>query len=74
MHTDWISTVEAAELTGYHPEHLRHLIRQGKIQVTRKGTMFWIDRESLLTYVRESKKTSKKDKRHGPKGPRSLQD
>ena len=73
MHTDWISTEEAAELTGYHPEYIRHLIRQGKIQVSRKGTMFWIERQSLLAYLRASEKSSKKDKRHGPKGPRGLQ-
>lgn len=67
MPTDWISTHEAAELSGYHPEHLRRLIRQGKISVSRKGNMFWIDRQSLLQYLHESEKAGKKDKRHGPK-------
>lgn len=67
MHTDWVSTEEAAELTGYHPEYIRRLIRQGKIKVSRKGIMFWIDRESLLEYVRKSQAASKKDRRHGPK-------
>lgn len=73
MHTDWISTLEAAELSGYHAEHLRRLIRQGKIKVSRKGPMFWIDRQSLLAYLQESKKTNKKDKRYGPKGHDDLQ-
>lgn len=67
MHTDWISTDEAAELSGYHPEYIRRLIRKGKIKVSRKGIMFWIDRASLLEYLRKSQAESKKDKRHGPK-------
>ena len=65
MATDAISTEEAAQLSGYHPEHIRRLIREGKIKATRKGTMFWIDRKSLKQYLRKA--TQSLDKRHGPK-------
>ncbi len=67
MPTEWISTSEAAELSGYHPEYIRRLIRQGKITVSRTGIMFWIDRASFMEYLRKSKEASKKDKRHGPR-------
>lgn len=74
MPTDWISIAEAAELTGYHPERLRELVREGKIEASRKGPMFWVDRRSLLAYVRQSEKASKTDKRHGPRKRSNLQD
>jgi hypothetical protein len=27
---DWITTQEAVELSGFHPEYIRRLVRQGK--------------------------------------------
>lgn len=30
--TEWISTKEAVELTGYHPVHVRGLLREGRIE------------------------------------------
>lgn len=64
---DWITTREAAGLSGYHPEHLRRLIRQNKIVAELKGTMFWISKTSLLKYVRDAEKLAVLDGRHGPK-------
>ncbi len=62
---DWITTQEAAELSGYHPEHLRRLIKQGDI-VGRKVSIIWlIDRRSLLDYITQAKQSG--DKRRGPK-------
>jgi excisionase family DNA binding protein len=66
MPTDWVSTDEAAELSGYHPEHIRELVREGKIKAIRKGTMFWIDKASLLLFVRKATKAKAADRRHGP--------
>ncbi len=68
MPTNWITTAEAAELSGYHPDYIRQLIRQGKIKADRKGTMFWIDRSSLFSFVRHAEKAKSKDQRHGPHG------
>jgi excisionase family DNA binding protein len=48
---DWIDVSEAAEKAGYHPDHLRRLIRQGKIGAKKRGTMWWIDKASLLEYM-----------------------
>lgn len=50
---EWVSVKEAAQLSGYHPEYLRELIRTGKIAGERKGPMYWIDRASLQAYLDE---------------------
>jgi len=73
MPTDWISTTEAMELSGYNREYIRRLIRQGKIPATKKGHDFWMDRAGFLEYLEKSKAAGKKDKRHGPRG-RDLKD
>ena len=68
---DWVTTLEAADLTGYHPEHLRELIREGKIVAEKKGAMWWVDRKSLLAYLKTAEKVT--DKRHGPRSRRTRQ-
>ncbi|HEY62934.1 MAG TPA: helix-turn-helix domain-containing protein [Caldilineae bacterium] len=50
---EWISVQEAAEISGYHIEYVRRLIRRGKLQAERKGPMYWIDRASLEAYLEE---------------------
>jgi excisionase family DNA binding protein len=67
MAAEWITTQEAAELSGYHPEYIRRLVRQGKIQAELKGPMFWISKASFLKFLHEAQKSSQHDKRHGPK-------
>ena len=64
MADDWITTLEAASLSNYHPEHIRRLIRSGHI-VGKKWAQTWmISRKSLLEYLN-------KEKRRGPK-PREI--
>lgn len=65
MRTVWLSTDEAAELSGYHPERIRELIRAGAIAATKKGNSWWVDRQSLLDYLKAAAKSS--DQRRGPK-------
>jgi excisionase family DNA binding protein len=48
---DWITTQEAAELSGFHPEYVRRLARQGKIGAEKKGRDWWIDRDVLHAYL-----------------------
>ena len=62
---DWITTDEAAELSGYNVEYVRRLIRDGKIAAEKKGGQFWIQRQVLLEYIEAAKESV--DKRHGPK-------
>ena len=62
---DWITTQEAAELSGYHPEHLRRLIKQGDIKARKISIVWIINRQSLLEYVTQAKESG--DNRRGPK-------
>jgi excisionase family DNA binding protein len=62
---EWISVTEAAQLTGYHPEHLRELIREGRVKARKFATVWQIDQASLLAYMRAAEEST--DKRRGPK-------
>jgi len=62
---DWITTDEAAELSGYNVAYLRELIRQGKISAKKKGGAYWVERMSLIEYLRAAEKSRSLDKRHG---------
>ncbi len=63
--SDWITTEEAVELSGYNLEYMRRLIRNKKIEAEKKGGQYWVKRASLLEYIESSKDTD--DKRIGPK-------
>lgn len=60
----WLSTKEAAELAGYHPDHLRRLIRAGSVTARKWGNAWMISRESLLAYLL---KIDSEGARRGPK-------
>ncbi len=61
---EWITTKEAAQLTGYTPVHIRRLVSAGKIKGQRWGRDWQIDRQSLMTYIRIAEKLGEK---RGPK-------
>ena len=65
MATDWITTAQAAELSGYHPERIRELVREGQVEAQKFGTLWQVSRASLLAYVKAAQKSE--DKRRGPK-------
>ena len=46
----WITTEEAAKLTGYVPAYLRRLAGQGQVEARKVGRDWLINRESLLDY------------------------
>jgi hypothetical protein len=56
MMENWVSVSEASELSGYHPEHIRRLIRQGKINAKKFSIVWMVDRDSLLAYIDKKKK------------------
>lgn len=62
---EWISVEEAVELSQYNAQHIRYLIREKKIVAQKKGVMWWVDRKSLLAYIKVA--THSSDKRWGPK-------
>ncbi len=64
MADEWLTVTQAAELVGYHPDHVRRLIRLGKITADKFATVWRVDRRSLLAYVKAAEKQGEK---RGPK-------
>ncbi|HID88608.1 MAG TPA: DNA-binding protein [Anaerolineales bacterium] len=54
--TDWITTKEAAELTGYHAFHIRRLAKEGKIEGIKRGRDWWVKLSSVRKYAEEMKR------------------
>ena len=65
MSEKWITTSKAAELSGYHPERIRELVREGKIDGRKFGNVWQIDKSSLLEFLEEAKESG--DVRRGPR-------
>lgn len=61
---DWISITEAAQLSGYHPDRIRELAREGKIKGQKIVTIWQVSRTSVLAYLRT---VGKKGAKRGPK-------
>lgn len=66
MSERWITTTEAAELSGYSVQYLRRLIRNGKVKARKFGPTWQVSERALVTYVKDSEKSD--DKRRGPTG------
>jgi excisionase family DNA binding protein len=58
---EWLTVNEAAELSGYHPEHIRRLIRQGEIMAKKFSIVWMVSRNSLLEYKKSQEKISPQD-------------
>ena len=52
----WITTREAAQIAGYHPERIRELLREGKVRARKFGLVWQVHRLSLLGYRRRAKR------------------
>ncbi len=64
MTQDWITTKEAAKVSDYHPEHIRELLREGKVQGKKFGPIWQVSKTSLLDYLIKMEKLGT---RRGPK-------
>lgn len=64
MAEEWITSTEAAELSGYTPYHIRRLIQSGHIKAQKFGPTWQIGRRSLMAYLQ---KVAKAGERRGPK-------
>ncbi len=62
--TEWITTKEAAELSGYHVDHVRRLVLMGKLKAQKFGRDWQVSRASLLGHMRRIEKLGEK---RGPK-------
>ena len=68
---DWITTAEAVDISGYHSDYLRRLMREGKIAGEKKGQMWWIDRDSLQSYLAQMESLG--SRKHDPRGQPVLE-
>jgi len=57
---EWLTVNEAAKLSGYHPEHITRLIRDGEIKARKFSIVWMVNRESLLGYVKKARVWGKK--------------
>jgi len=55
-----ITVSEASELSGYTPQHIRLLIRQGLIDARRAGGIWLIQASSLRSYINSNPKPGPK--------------
>ena len=53
---DWITTAEAVELSGYHVNYIRKLIKTGNVKGQKWGRDWQVSRASLLAHIREAEK------------------
>lgn len=58
---EWLTVNEAAKLSGYHPEHIRRLVREGAITAKKFSIVWMVNRDSLLVYKKGKEKPSPKD-------------
>ena len=61
---EWLTIYDAAKVANYDPDHLRKLVRAGKIDARKWGNSWQVKSISLLEYVKESEK---KGEKRGPK-------
>jgi len=64
MADNWITTSEAAQISGYHPDHIRRLIRGSSIKAQKFGIVWQVSRVSLMAYVDKAEALGAK---RGPK-------
>lgn len=49
--TDYVTTAEAAQISGYTEDYVRKLARLKRIDASMKGGAYWIDAASLQAYL-----------------------
>ena len=59
----WITTTEAAKISGFHVEHIRRLIRKDIITARKWGREWMVSQESLVSYLNEERKPGPKPKK-----------
>jgi len=60
--TEWISTKEAAEYTGYCEAHLRYLLRKGRVDGRKFGRDWFTTKEALQEYIATNPRPGPKPK------------
>jgi excisionase family DNA binding protein len=58
--TEWITTAEAAELTGYASAYFRQLIKRERLQAKKRGRDWFLKRAEVLAYAKEMERLGSK--------------
>ncbi|MEW6403456.1 MAG: hypothetical protein AB1649_16795 [Chloroflexota bacterium] len=53
---DWLTTYEAAQISGYNPDYIRQLIRANKVIGRKWGLSWQVQRKSLQEYMKKAEK------------------
>jgi len=53
---DWLTTYEAARVSGYNPDYIRQLIRAKKVGGRKWGPSWQVNRQSLEEYIKQAEK------------------
>ena len=61
---EWLTTTQAAELAGYHVNHIRRLLQETAIEGRRWGNAWMVSRASLTCYL------ERMENRGGRRGPK----
>ena len=61
---EWLTSYDAAQMSGYNPDYIRQLIRSKKVLGRKWGYTWQIHRQSLLAYMATAEKQGE---RRGPK-------
>jgi excisionase family DNA binding protein len=61
---EWLTVQEAAKLSGYNPDYIRELIRQGKIKAQKFSIVWMVSRDSFSEYMQKAQSMGEK---RGPK-------
>ena len=67
---EWIDVGSASKVSGYSADYLRTLMRQGRIKGDKRGTMWWINRDSLQEYLETIEALG--PRKHDPRGVLEL--
>ncbi len=51
---EWLTVQEAAKLSGYNPDYLRELIRQGKIKAQKFSIVWMVSSDSFSEYLKKA--------------------
>ena len=57
---EWITVNEASKVSGYHPEHITRLIREGRIKARKFSIVWQVEQASLLAYVSKAETRGEK--------------
>ncbi|MCL4872006.1 MAG: hypothetical protein KJ063_23850 [Anaerolineae bacterium] len=64
MSEEWITTNEAAELSGYHPDYIRKLLLANRVNGRKFGPTWQVDKQDFLDYL---KRMDQQGEKRGPK-------